>query len=274
MKKILAAVDFSETSKNSLNYAVNMAQWLHADLILLHVIYTPAFISDEYSQMVLPAFSLKEDCDRELMKMQQGIQEENPRMKVEYVCVSGVPSDEVVAFASANHVDLIIAGIQGVGYVTERWIGSTASAVMKQARCPVIVVDREQAFTEPRKIVLATDFETIPDRATFRKLETLTTAFKAHLHVLHVHNGPIKDGSEKREALKEQLGGIQYSFCYAENADVIRGINEFVEKLKMDMVVMLPHRHTFVERIFRESNTTRLAFHSQVPILTLPPDQG
>ncbi|MGV3611900.1 MAG: hypothetical protein ACO1N0_13170 [Fluviicola sp.] len=35
------------------------------------------------------------------------------------------------------------------------------------------------------------------------------------------------------------------------------------------MVVIVPHHHSIISRIFNESQTHKMVFHSKVPLLTL-----
>jgi hypothetical protein len=36
------------------------------------------------------------------------------------------------------------------------------------------------------------------------------------------------------------------------------------------MLVMMPHKHEWLERLFRKSETKDMIFHTQVPLLVLP----
>lgn len=270
MKKMLVPVDFSETAENALNFAVQMAEWLKCEMVLFHVVYTPAFIADEYSQVVLPTFALQKDCEKELKKKCRKIAEKNDRLAVSHACTFGVPSDEILRFAEEHAVDLIVIGIQGVGYLTERLIGSTASAVIKDAACPVFVIDKKVAFKVPRKMVVAVDFVEGKKQDGIKRLKEFSDVFKAHVYLLHVYEGSLDNASEKRMALETALDGIDHSFCYSENDDPVQAINAFVEKLQMDLVVMFPRKRSLVNRIFHESISKKMAFHSLVPLLTLP----
>ena len=47
MKTILVPIDFSETSDNALNYAVNLAKQLSANILLLHVNTIPVYNNEQ-----------------------------------------------------------------------------------------------------------------------------------------------------------------------------------------------------------------------------------
>ena len=69
--------------------------------------------------------------------------------------------------------------------------------------------------------------------------------------------------------LDQWLKGIKHSFQYIESDDAVDGINRFVKENMADMVVMIARNHTILERLFKEPNTKKMAFHSVVPLLTV-----
>ncbi len=272
MKKVLVPVDFSETSENALNFAIKMTGWLKAEIVLLHVIYLPTFVTDEIPPVIPPFPTLKEDAEDALKQLVQDIQEEDHRIPVSYACVSGTPGYEIMHYAQENKIDLIVAGIQGKGFLVERVMGSTASYLIQKGSVPVMVIDKRLSFKVPRKMVLATDLADIENPEIIEMLSNLTHLFKAHLYVLHVHDTeePLEEMTSLRVRLERSFHPVPHTFCYSEDTDIVNAINTFVEQLNMDLVIMIPRKHSFFDRIFHESMTKKMAFHSKVPLLTFP----
>jgi nucleotide-binding universal stress UspA family protein len=59
------------------------------------------------------------------------------------------------------------------------------------------------------------------------------------------------------------------SYHVVHHASFIEGVTDFVEQYKADWVIVLPKDHGFFSSLFVTSHTTRLAFHSTVPVLAM-----
>jgi len=65
------------------------------------------------------------------------------------------------------------------------------------------------------------------------------------------------------------LQGYQPEYYFTEYKDFIEGINAFAEEHQVDLIITIPKRHGFFERLFHKSHTKQLAFHSHVPLIIL-----
>jgi universal stress protein A len=52
----------------------------------------------------------------------------------------GDPADEIIAAAARMDADMIVMGSRGMGRLGSAILGSVASAVLRSAPCPVLVV--------------------------------------------------------------------------------------------------------------------------------------
>jgi nucleotide-binding universal stress UspA family protein len=143
VRNILVPTDFSETSDAALTYAINMAQGFGAQLYLLHV---PAKTGEDLeANFPVGQFetAVRERLDSVLSR------EEITRLRPEYVLRIGRPADEIVRYADAQNVDLIIMGTHGRSGVAHMLMGSVAEHVVRMAPCPVLLV------RHPKRAVVA-----------------------------------------------------------------------------------------------------------------------
>jgi len=141
IKSILFPTDFSEGSAQALPYAVEFAKKYNAKLYLLHVIYDMA----KGSGLYVPHVSM----DQLYREIQEGAKKElnnfaieslEGMKNVERIVITGVPHQEIVAFANKNKVDMIIIGTHGRTGIDRLLFGSTAAQVVRNAPCPVMTV--------------------------------------------------------------------------------------------------------------------------------------
>lgn len=272
MKTVLVPIDFSDASENALNYAAEFAKANHAKIILLHV-YDYSIMTVE-PQVLMP--STRELLDGHLEHLEniraRVRKQYGEQLAIECYCEAGWVIDTMNAFAEDHRVDLIILGMQGGGYVSEKIVGSTATSLMRKAVCPVIGIAKQVKFKSVKRIVLASDNQEADYNEMLRPLRALIRSFDAHLYVLHVRE-PQESGDQEDvidPGLERALDGISYTFHSLFHVDVSEGINQFISNHAIDLVVMIPRKHSFFHSLLHEANTKKIAFHANIPLLTLP----
>ena len=274
MKVILVPTDFSEVSENAVNYAAEIAHITNAKLILFHVYHLPVVVSE--APMFMPDFTVMEaDCMDSLREIAKNIEANHgKKLAIECVCKCGFAVDEIKFYAEEYKVDLLVMGMQGAGYLTEKLIGSVTTSLIEKSKCPVLAIDKHVKFKSVKRIVLACDYDEIEDREIFEPLKEFAHIFKSHIYILNVERKQehamladkvVKDFMK----LEYTLADTNHTFHFLDNEDVVEGINKFVKESEMDMVVMIPRKHSILKNIFSEPNTSRMAFHSKVPLLAL-----
>ncbi|HBC90377.1 MAG TPA: universal stress protein [Lactococcus sp.] len=135
-KNVLVAVDGSEQSNQAIQEAVEISKKNQASLLVVHVKDVAQLYGSAY---IMP--TVLEEAEKQSAE----ILDEAGKIigdKVEYKTfqVSGSPKKEIVDFAEANDVDLIVLGSTGKGAIDRVLVGSTASYVVNHAPCNVMVV--------------------------------------------------------------------------------------------------------------------------------------
>jgi nucleotide-binding universal stress UspA family protein len=130
MKKILVPVDFSNMSSNALNYAAQLAKRAGAHIQLLHVGYAPITITTNSTFAPPSAEQLRRESLAALERLKRRTEKRYGEIAIGYDCISGFAVDEIPLYAQKNKYDLIVMGTQGAGFLSERLLGSTATAVM------------------------------------------------------------------------------------------------------------------------------------------------
>ena len=134
LQRLLVPLDFSGKSRQALRYAVPLAQKFSARIHLVHV---------------LPADGKKDRDETIQQRMaalkrlgQMAEQYIPPRLRAEYVVLSGKPANAILALAAEHSIDLIVLTTKGESGVRRALVGSTAETIMRQATCPVMSVRR------------------------------------------------------------------------------------------------------------------------------------
>jgi nucleotide-binding universal stress UspA family protein len=274
MKTILVPTDFSGISDNAISYAAELAKLTEAKIVLFHVYHVPVITTDV--PVVLPTLEeLGEDCMEGLKKIESEIYSvHGTGMQIECRCECGLVVDEVEELLKKEKIDLIVLGMHGAGYLSEKLIGSVTTAVIRKVKCPVLAISSDVKFKPIKNIAFACDYKEINDRQLLEPLKEFANLFSAHISIVNVVREtaeliPSTDQAIAGVKLEHSLEGTEHSFHYTQHNDVVEGINHFVTENHIDMVVMIPRMHSVLRNIFHEPQTKRMAFHTHVPLLSL-----
>lgn len=141
IRKILVPVDFSDCSRQGVEYAKGLAKQFRATLVLLHSVYFQYQVTgDEYARYDYPlvvqeADKAAHDRMRELVR-----ETETDGIKVEPLLETGHAGEQICERARSHGADLIVTSTHGWTGFKHVLLGSTAEYVVQHARCPVLVV--------------------------------------------------------------------------------------------------------------------------------------
>ena len=145
VRRILAPVELSETEGPDLTYAIRLAAQLHAELMLLAVIDTPATVN-LIGRHRATAGAVGEDFTSSLIADAKGIvQSLVDRASQEgvkalgHVIMNEEVEEQILKEALVQRVDLILVRSKGRGTLMKALLGSTAGEILKAAPCPVLV---------------------------------------------------------------------------------------------------------------------------------------
>jgi nucleotide-binding universal stress UspA family protein len=141
-RRVLCAVDFSESSLHALKYAISLALEADGQLTVLHVVahefdYTASI---EYDAGMTIGDFLKARENTLQRQLQEIVKRAPDFCRVESLMTHGKPWREVLRVAEETQSDLIVMGVQGRGAADLLFFGSTAQHVVREASCPVLTL--------------------------------------------------------------------------------------------------------------------------------------
>jgi nucleotide-binding universal stress UspA family protein len=143
LHRILCAVDFSEASLRSLEFAMAIAEEADADLTLIHVYAFPSDLLPASSSGPAALAGLREPMAAAKRQLEGLI----PDVLRSYCVVNtmvepGAVHREILAAAVNLRADLIVMGVHGRSPLGRMVFGSNTARVVLGATCPVLVVRR------------------------------------------------------------------------------------------------------------------------------------
>ncbi|GEP94884.1 universal stress protein [Chitinophaga cymbidii] len=273
MKTIIVPTDFSETAYNAARYAIGLAEQTGASRIILYHAY----------ELIVPIPDLPTAVPMVNMDDLKAASIEGLE-KMKSLLSPALPASVTLDFRADNHLlaanidqvckdeqaDLIIMGITGGSQLEEILVGSNTVDVVKNSNFPVIVVPTQASFRPIRKVVFACDLRKVAKTTRKDVLHMVLDIFKPELHVLNIQKeGREHIHPEENQELDNMLHNYNPQYHFVDHPNTVEGITAFAEKEAADLLLIIPKKHGLFDSIFKRSTTSRIAFNTHIPLLSI-----
>jgi nucleotide-binding universal stress UspA family protein len=279
MKKILVPTDFSTCAYKAVEFAVQSAKYLSAEVTLLHSFERTGSLYAGYAgfNKVFNEDLLTEVHNR--LAEDKKIIEETEGVKVNtYVAVTPL-ADAVKTAVAELSIDMVVMGTLGATGFREKLWGSKTAALIGNISVPVMVIPFEYEWKKPGNILLATNhFEKqagILD-ALFGmsgifgarvKMAVMTDVDNDGAATFMEHNRALPNYQEfLKEHYKDQTLAIEHLY----GKELETALQEFIDREKIDILVMITYHKGFWKRLLLPGVTKRMSYHTRIPLLAIP----
>lgn len=280
MEQILIPTDFSATARNAVEYARLFFSGTPCQFLLVNT-YTPEFVNSRV--MALTHHGADEE-DHMQLESEEGLRRLLGELKLSgdypefrYLTRSSfnLLTEEIRQQLQYNTIDWVVSGTSGASGLKEVFLGSNTVRILQTASdFPVLVVPREARVAPPAKVGFVTDFARPLTGYLLDRIRRVVKRFNSRLEIMHI--GFEKDFDSIREFHRQQLfyelSGLNPTMKWVRpepgKANVIQN---YVEDSDIGLLVMVRNDHHPVEEWLREPVVKRLAFHTDIPFLILPP---
>ena len=273
--KFLCPVDFSENSLNAVEFASNMAKKHRASLTLIHVYTEKEFeeiLSKEHAkEQQLDLKNVVEHAEKMLSRLTEEVNKLQRNHQCDYHLTYGPVESQIVDYTKDNEYDLVVMGIKGISDAFERFVGSTTIQIMEKVPCPVVAIPKEAVYQDFRKVVYATDYQE-EDKDALKQLISLVMPYQSEISVVHLYK---KDNLIEEATYQSFVDEIN-SYFPNENLKFIHepakkgtylAIHEYVIHHDVDLLALLHHHQSFIERIISADITQEIAYAATYPVI-------
>jgi len=276
MNNFIVPIDFSETSKNAARYAAHISKLVpDAHLILYNV-----FDALEYGSDSSPLGTEgEEDASRKTIV--------ELALESVRIDISGITSarisvvaeesnhflDTLEAYVKKNNIQLIIMGLTGATRLGQVFMGSNALNIVKRAIAPVIITPEHTHSTSAKNVLLLTDFQDVENTIPIDTVKSVLNLFNPRLFIVNVDDEHYVQVTEEykteRLKLEEKLKEYNPEFFFIRLFDFVEATNQFVADNHIDLILTFPRKHSWLSNVFKTTSTSKLAYHSHVPIAAI-----
>lgn len=252
--KILIPVDFSNYSMKACEFAFNLAKTENAEVILLHVYFTPIYASslpygDVFNYQIGDEESVKtiiQKVHSDLNALSEKIKEkvtsgEFPNVKYSCILREGIPEEEILRYAKEQRPMVIIMGTRGKNQKDIDLIGSVTAEVIDRSRTAVLAIPENtpfKQFSEAKRIAFITNFD-----------QRDLIAFKEYFH--------------------KQYPGLEIHYDVVMNDNLLKGLDQYIKDNHIDIITLTSYKRNIFARLFNPSIARKMIFHSDTPLLVI-----
>lgn len=138
-KRVVCAVDFSESSTHAVHFARQLAKESNSTLTLVHVLEWPPE-NEALAMFDMTAYrdAVRTDAEERLAALAND-PEYGPTPPAVRL-VTGKPYTQILAVAAEEQADIVVLGVHGRSPIDLMLFGSTTNQVIRQATCPVLTL--------------------------------------------------------------------------------------------------------------------------------------
>lgn len=266
MKTIIAGIDFTQSSYNAARYAAMLAVNGKSKLTLFNMFEVPLIHSN--SGLYFMSYNaIRDGSSTRLKKFREKLQEEFPKLKIDFFVAAGSFRNELERFIDRHRVQSVVLGLGAKNRFSKFLYGSHTTDIAGRLSAPVIIVPEQYKVHKLGKLTLCVDNREKLQAASLRSLENLMMENKSALQVLHVRTkDEIFESMGKQEV---KVAGKKYPVEVVNARDLETGVKRYSLAHKPQLIAIISHKHSAFYKLFNETNTKNIAFSSKVPVMAI-----
>jgi len=274
MKKILFPTDFSPAATNAFIHALEFAEIVQGELILLHTfdlpIYDNQYFPENYNvifdSLQLSQFDAFKD---EIPKLRAIAEEQNlDKIKMSHRLMDGDLIYNIKKVIKEDKIDFVVMGTAGETGWGTFFLGTNTGSVINAIDVPMLSVPLEAKFKKIKTIGFTTRYRT-KDKKALKEVITIAKKMNAQVRCLYVKTSTSDVSETKIKKWDTEFAKEPVVFSVIPSDEIKETIIDFILFKEIDLLVMLAYKRYFFVELFKPSLTEKFVNTSSIPILAL-----
>ena len=278
-RKILVAIDGSESSKNALRQAIKLTNSEKCWITVVSVI--PPYEGDLGLTAVGNIIeAMKQPCEKALFEAMEIAKAERALIKT--VCEEGDIYERIVDLADAENCDLIVMGRRGMHHLERALVGSVTARVIGHSQRDILVVPENTAIGW-KGIFLTTDGSKYSAAATDSAIN-FVKSYGGEIKVVSVVDvteefmarapGAVEDLVKKAKGFvedvkkKAEAQGVKTE-TFVREGEPYKVVTNLAKEYDSNVIVVGSHGRSGFRRLLMGSVTEKVIGHSPCPVLVV-----
>ncbi|UMB59847.1 universal stress protein [Lutibacter sp. A80] len=276
MKNILILTDFSKKSWNSIIYALGLFRDEKFNFHLLNAgnRYENEPVDKHLQDVDLVEVGSKIDAKSNIETLINKIN--TLKIKGDHTFIPILDKNNIVE-ATRNQVktkkiDLIVIGANDIPSKGQITRNSISEEIITKVKCSVLVVPETAVYTKINEIVFPTDYTNYYEAKLLHYLTSKSCYTNAAVRFLYLNKNSEVLTEEQlwnKETLQDYFTEKQHSFHSEINKNFEQSIEQFINKMHIDLIVLAAKNLNLLEQILFRPQMATLDYYSKTPFLAL-----
>jgi nucleotide-binding universal stress UspA family protein len=260
MKNILVPVGSSEHSVSNLQYAIDLAHEMDANVYVVSVFQELSKVGGLSKVNAL----LKEETENRLQEVLSKVNTRDVTV-VAHPIKGGSIVEGIMRFHRHVPVDLMVLAPRSNSIREEVYLGNTSGKLLKGTNIPILVVPEGAVFEQPATMLMAFKNGNF-DKKTLEPVKQFVKHFGTEINVLHVET---PETTEEMQEVSPRLTKIRNTYTKAENATTFQAVLEHFQSNNPDMLCVVRRKRGFFKKLWEKNVILKKEFHTSKPLLVL-----
>lgn len=171
--------------------------------------------------------------------------------------------------ARTEEADLLVMA------VTERKIVAESFSLQMIAQniCPVLVIPPRFTYKDVQTVAIACDFKNVEQLIPLMPVKKILQILRPALHIVNVSSDNDTDLSPderfklQKAALEDMFHEYNPAFHFIRSNGFHDSLRRFITDNHIDLVLTFPRKHSFFNYLLKGTNTRKLVYEAEVPVL-------
>ncbi|MEP0266755.1 universal stress protein [Dokdonia sp.] len=260
MKNILVPIGSSNGAITTLQYAIDLAQKIDANVYVISVFQEFSRVGGMSKVNTL----LKEETEKTINTVLNAVDKKD--VSVIAHPIKGDVLEGVQRFNKHVPVDLMVLSPRSNSVREEVYLGKTSGKLVKETDIPVLVVPENEVFTAPEKILMAFKDGKFSKKKILEPICKFQKHFDSKLHLLQVET---PDSTPETLEVSGKLKKISASYTKTKNATTYQGVLEHFQSHEPDIICVVRRKRGFFKKLWEANAVLRKDFYTTKPLLIL-----
>ncbi|SRX52492.1 universal stress protein [Aequorivita sp. CIP111184] len=261
MKNILVPVGSSPNSISNLQYAIDLAESISANVYVVSVFQELSKVGGLSKVNAI----LKEESENRLDEVLSQVDKKG--VQVIAHPVKGEVLEGIGRISKQVPIDLMVLSPRSNSIKEEVYLGKTSGKLLKQTNIPILVVPEGGKFQPPKTMLMAFKNGTFERDELLEAVRQFKNSFGTEVNVLHVET---PESTEEMKNVTDNLKALQTTYTQVEAATTFQGVIEYFQQYNPDMLCVIRRKRGFFKKLWEKNEILKKEFYTSKPLLVLP----
>lgn len=260
MKTILVGIDFTKSSENTINYAIEIAKRSEAKILLFHALTAPV-IHTTSGLIFIDTKNLIKAEEKRMKDLQIQLSKKHPKVKVDIELTYDSIREKVEKLSKKNKISLAVLGLETKSKISKFIYGTSSVDLTGKIDCPIITVPERYKHHDITKILIAIDNKESISSGLSKRIHSTINFIGAKVEFVHIKTEDELELGEKNRH--------PFPVTNVKSSDFQTGITNYAKKSKADAIMLISHNYSAFHNLFVDSNSKKIILSSNIPVISI-----